>query len=145
VGPTPEEEEFERAFAAMMTESLEGARAHAPALRSGATEHLLSLPSLGGGHPAPPAARPGLAVLTLLKRKATGKASGFRVEARPLLVPAALPLAQVARRADATRAAEAEELKQRTLALHEASVMEESERAGARGRGGWGGRGRGRG
>ena len=149
---TAEEEEFERAFSSMMSESMERGRSATVNPRQILDNMMvpvgLSLPqgarsveeseAAGGGGGAPQAPR---VVLTMLKRKGTGKpgAGGGKIEARPLFVPDSVAIALASTRASATRAAEAEELKARTLALH-AQMEEESERSRRPQGGGWRGK-----
>jgi len=144
---TLEEEEFERAFASIMSESLEVGRTASLSMRTGGgvgvNANMMGaiLPSTlqgsgaagGGGLPR---TGNGSVVLTLLKRKSGSKGvGGGKIEAKTILVPQNVALATASSRAAATRAAEAEELKKCTMALHEASMMEEEAEKSKRGLG----------
>ena len=142
--PDALDDDFERAFSSIMTESLEVGRSHLASARSAADNMAIPVGFVSRGSDAPEEATSGV-VLTLIKRRgarppgvtsASGLGAGGgmgRVDARAIVVPASAELAQAAARAAEAQRAESEDLAHRTLALHEAAQAAEASGLSRRG------------
>lgn len=130
------DEDYERAFSLMMSESLESGRAQVATARTAADHMTVPIGYAAAAATSESDSNGSAVALTLLKRRGTkgpgggtggaGGAGSSRIDARTLLVPKTAELARAAARAAAAQRAEVEELAKRTLALHEASQLAEA-------------------